>query len=193
MRRDLVAAAVCGVGGSLLIAACGGSAASSNANVGVCGGQTGTTSVETPHYIVVLVTGPPEATAGASAASAGEVVLSGALTTASGPGATHLELHICDRATGAVVTNLHPVVTLRNTSTDSPDVTLPVAVMEGSGQGVNDLHYGNNVLLQGGDAYAITVRIAAGDEVTLHYALAAASSAVSGTPVPNCMANHQLC
>lgn len=223
MRRDGVAAALCGVAGSLLVAACGGSDAATNANVGVCGGQTGTASVETPHYIVVLVTGPPEAAAGSAASSspatasaapssaaassasqtaaatsppagAGEVVLSGALTSVTGTGATHLELHICDRTTGAVVTNLHPVVTLRNTTTNSADVTMPVAVMEGSGKGVNDLHYGNNVKLQAGDAYTIAVRVAAGDTVTLQYAVAAARTPVaSGTPVPNCMSDHQLC
>lgn len=221
MRRDIVAATLCGVAGSIL-AACGGSPASSNANVGVCGGQTGSASADTAKYIVVLVTGPPESSApsaspsasavpspsasataapgspgspGASpsAAPGSEDVLSGALADVSGPGATHLELHICDRSTGAVVSDVRPAVTLQNISSGAPGVALPVAVMEGAGAGMNDLHYGNNVKLAGGDAYAITVHIDSTNVATLDYSVPAASPSAKGSPQPDCMSNHQLC
>ena len=45
---------------------------------------------------------------------------------------------------------------------------VPVAVMEGVGEGVADLHFGNNVQIRGGRAY--TVRVTHGsDHATFHF------------------------
>jgi hypothetical protein len=134
----------------------------------------------------------PSPSASASGTPGPEVVLSGALTDVSGAGATHVELHICKRTTGAVATALHPTITLRNISTGSPPVAMPVAVMEGAGEGVNDLHYGNNMQLEAGDAYAVTVRIGSGDIATLDYHAPQTGAPISPPPA-NCIVNHQLC
>ena len=165
-RRDCVA----GLGVlvvSAIVTACGGSTAASVAgnDAGVCGGQTGVSAARSQNYVVVLV--------------------------ATTRIATHLELHICSRSTGAVVTGLHPEVTLRNVSAGEQPVALPVAVLQDAGQGVNGTAYGNNVMLTGNQTYALDVKIAGSDAVSLTY-----ETPVTGpkrSPQPGCLQNHQLC
>lgn len=91
------------------------------------------------------------------------------------------------------MTSLHPAVSLHDTTTGAPAVAMPVAIMEGSGQGVNDLHYGNNVLLTAGDAYTITVRIDSANTVTLPYTVPTSPRPASASPAPNCLTDHQMC
>ena len=174
--RDVVAVANVVVVSSML-AACSGSATAPHAgnNAGVCGGQTGVSTATSQNYVVVLVAttqvGPGVATPSASPSPNSEppAVLSGTEAAVSGPGATHLELHICNRATGAVVSGLHPDVTLRNASIGAAPVGLPVAVLQDAGQGVNGIAYGNNVRLQEEQTYTIGVRIDSADAVTVSY------------------------
>lgn len=174
--RDAVAVANAVVVSSLL-AACGGSATAPQAghSAGVCGGQTGVSSATSQKYVVVLVAttqvGPGVATPSASPSStaAPPAVLSGTEAAVTGPGATHLELHVCNRATGAVVGGLHPDVTLRNATSGTAAVGLPVAVFQDAGQGVNGIAYGNNVRLEEEQTYTLGVRIDSADSVTLSY------------------------
>jgi hypothetical protein len=195
--RDTVAGASLVVV-STVLAACGGSASGSQAgnNAGVCGGQTGVSTATSQTYVVVLVAttqvGPGVATpqASPSPTPAPPAVLSGTEAAIIGAGATHLELHVCNRSTGAVVTGLHPEVTLRNVNGGAP-LTLPVAVVQDAGQGVNGTAYANNVRLDGEQTYAVDVRIDAADSVELSY-----EAPVTGpTPPPpaGCLDNHQLC
>ena len=195
--RDTVAGASL-VAVSALLAACGGSATAgqAGANSGVCGGQTGVSTATSQKYVVVLVAttqvGPGLATPSASPSPtpAPPAVLSGTEAAISGPGATHLELHVCNRSTGAVVTGLHPGVTLRNLNGGAP-LELPVAVVQDAGQGVNGTAYANNVRLDGEQTYAIDVRIDAADSVSLTYQ--APVTGPTPSPAPGCMDNHQLC
>ena len=77
----------------------------------------------------------------------------------------HLEVHICSREGRKVITAPSPSIVM--TSGRSRH-TLPVAVMEGVGAGVADLHFGNNVQTQSGHAY--TVRVTEGsDHATFHF------------------------
>ena len=205
MIRGGVVAAAAGLLASATIAACGADATSNNAstNVGVCGTAVGTASGRTPDYIVVLVAsgaGAAPSSAAPSSLSASspsaspipDVVVSGTLAHVSGAGATHIALSICQRSTGAVATGLHPDVTLRNATAGTTPVAMPVAVFEGKGQGVNDLHYGNNVNLEPGDIYTVTVAIDAANTVELTYQ--APSNAPTPTPgPPQCILNHQMC
>ena len=175
---------------SAMLAACGGSATAPQAgnNAGVCGGQTGVSTATSEHYVVVLVAttqvGPGVATPSASSSPTSDPpsVLSGSEAALSGPGATHLELHICNRATGAVVSGLHPDVTVRNASRGAAPVDLPVAVLQDAGQGVNGIAYGNNVRLEGEQTYAVGVRIDSADSVTLSYT----APPTGPTPSPGC-------
>lgn len=175
--RDAVAGASVLVVPAIL-AACGGSAAASQAGngAGVCAGQTGVSTATSTNYVVVLVAttqvDPSVASRSASpsATSAPPAVLSGTVAAIDGPGATHLELHVCNRSTGAVVTGLHPDVTLRNVN-GGATLALPVAVVQDAGQGVNGTAYANNVRLEGEQTYTIGVRIDAEDSVALLYAV----------------------
>lgn len=182
---------------ALALAACGGGATSTSstaAGAGVCDGQTGVSTATSQHYVVVLVAstqvGPGVATPSPSPSSAPPAVLSGTEAAISGPGATHLELHICNRSTGAVVTGLHPEVAVRNVNGGTP-LALPVAVVQDAGQGVNGTAYGNNVQLDGEQTYAVDVKIDAEDSVSLSYAVPVTGPTPS--PPPGCLDNHQLC
>jgi hypothetical protein len=203
--RGVVAIAACAFSLAAVLAGCGGSNSSPVVNgtgKGVCGGQTGVASGQTPSYVVVLVVQPlSDAVTGSSPTAAvsptpttpaGDNVISGSLANVSGPGAAHVEFYICDRSTGGIASRLHPAVTLRNDSADvSPD-TLPVAVLERSGQGVNDLHYGNNVSMEPGANYTISVRIDSSNAIDLAYQVP--DTGVVVTPgVPQCLLNHQMC
>lgn len=197
IRREVLAAAT-GLVAAATVAACSADATSNNAstNVGVCGTAAGSASGRTPDYVVVLAVsgagGAPSTATSSSASPVPDVVVSGTLAAVGGAGATHIALHICQRSTGAVATGLHPDVTVRNATAGTSPVAMPVAVLEGKGQGVNDLHYGNNVGLKPGDIYTITVHIDGANTVDLTYQ--APSSAATPTPgPPQCILNHQMC
>ena len=119
----------------------------------------------TASYHMALVIGPveemlPDATATATTGHAmqGEVMLRGQMMTLPGMsmgsnagGAMsapvedrHLEVHICSKSTGRVVQDAQPLITVSDTTAGGPSQQVPVAVMEGAGQGMVDLHYGNN-------------------------------------------------
>lgn len=168
---------------------------------GVCGGQTGVASGRTANYAVVLLVDPLSSAAGTAATPAasptpttpaGDDVISGSLTDLSGTGANHLEIYICNGSTGGIASGLHPAVTLRNDSSGSAPVTMPVAVLERAGEGVTGLHYGNNVTMEPGANYTISVRIDSSNAIDLAYQVPNASAVV--TPgVPQCLLNHQMC
>src|SRR5207249_1399740 len=123
----------------------------------------------TASYHMALVIGPveemlPDATATATTGHAmqGEVMLRGKIMTlpgmsmGSGGGAMsppvedrHMEVHICSK-NGKVVQDAQPQITVTDNSAGSTSQQVPVAVMEGAGQGTEDLHYGNNVVMAPG-------------------------------------------
>ena len=94
----------------------------------------------------------------------GEVMLGGMMGMNSGmsKGGTsmrHLEAQICSKQTGAVIANAKPTITLVDDSTGSMMSTkLPVAMMQGIGDGLEDFHYGNNVTMPSGRK--VTVKVA---------------------------------
>ena len=91
----------------------------------------------------------------------GEVMLRGGMSgmNMGGP-MRHLEVQICNRATGAVVTNASPKIFVFDaTAANAIPMQIPVAVMEGVGKGVADLHYGNNVSMAAGHKFTIRVRL----------------------------------
>jgi len=79
----------------------------------------------------------------------------------------HLEVHICTPA-GKVVTGAHPAITVN-------DAMVPVAVMEGVGEGAADLHYGNNVNLRPGQEVTVVVRLK-GQQAVFHATVSKSSS-----------------
>lgn len=62
----------------------------------------------------------------------------------------HLEAHIYNRASGAVVTDMVPTITITNESTGETRSLDDVMAMYDIQVGMNDLHFGNNVYLPDG-------------------------------------------
>ena len=94
--------------------------------------------------------------------TSGEEMLSGSMTTGMAgmtmpSGERHLEVHICT-AGGAVYTKGHPTISIVDTSAKALAVMMvPVATMEGIGEGSSDFHYGNNVALTAGHHLRVSV------------------------------------
>src|SRR5207302_7492627 len=155
----------------------------------------------TASYHMALVIGPaeqmlPEATATATTGHAmhSEVMLRGQMITlpgmgmGSGGGAMsppvedrHLEVHICSK-NGQVVQDAQPQITVTDNSAGGRSQQVPVAVMEGAGQGTQDLHYGNNVVMAPGHDF--TVLVAVGSEQATFTLKMPSSSPGSGTSGP---------
>jgi hypothetical protein len=79
----------------------------------------------------------------------GEEMLRGTMTSGAaltGGPIRHLEVQICERSTRVVVTNATPRIVVDD-RTKRKALVLPVSVMEGIGEGVADLHYGNNIAM----------------------------------------------
>jgi len=93
----------------------------------------------------------------------------------------HLEVHICSK-NGKVVQDAQPQITVTDNSAGSTSQQVPVAVMEGAGQGTEDLHYGNNVVMAPGHDF--TVLVAVGSEQARFKLKMPSSSPGSGTSSP---------
>jgi len=90
----------------------------------------------------------------------------------------HLEVHIANKATGAVVMDRMPMITI----IDSMGISraLDSMAMYGVMEGVSDWHFGNNVYL-GDGTYTISVQV--GNEQTVFKGLAVTSEATMA-PMP---------
>jgi hypothetical protein len=126
---------------------------------GAC--TTGSISKTGP-YVFALTIGPEEtmytpAQVKSKHPKTGEVMLAGEMVggmagmdMSTGP-QRHLEVHICTTS-GRVVTGAHPSITVNG-------AMVPVAVMEGVGEGTADYHYGNNVSLKAGQKANVVVKL----------------------------------
>jgi len=71
----------------------------------------------------------------------------------------HVEVHICDSASGAPAQHLTPTVTIKD-NTDGTDATpLPVSEVFGKGDDPANVHYGNNVAFPAGHQAEVAVTI----------------------------------
>jgi hypothetical protein len=128
---------------------------------------------KTAHYRLTLQIGPTETMyseteAKAKHPSSGEVMLSGRMAggmSATGhgmPGMTsmpdmrHIELHAYSLKTGKVVSDARVTIVL--TGADGKRHVQPIARMYGVIEGLEDLHYGNNAMVDPG-AYTVDVTI----------------------------------
>ncbi len=69
----------------------------------------------------------------------------------------HLEVHVFDSATGAVIANPVPSIAITDNTTGATRTLSDVMAMYNIQAGTSDLHFGNNVFLQDGDTYTIQV------------------------------------
>ena len=100
----------------------------------------------------------------------GEVMLRGSMSMggmAMGGSMRHLEVQICAKTANAVITNANPTIVVVDTTAHGMPMKVPIAVMEGIGKGVADLHYGNNVTMPAGHRFTITVTLK-GQRAILH-------------------------
>jgi hypothetical protein len=123
----------------------------------------------TQHYRLVLQIGSAEtmyseAEAKAKHPKSGEVMLSGKMAGIDHAmpgmmpmaGLRHVELHAYSLNTGNVVTDAR--VTIALTGGDKKRHSVPIARMYGVTEGLDDLHYGSNVMLSPGD-YAVDATV----------------------------------
>ena len=95
----------------------------------------------------------------------GEVMLGGMMGMDSGmsmggSSMHHLEAQICSKKTGAVIANAKPTITLVDDSAGGMMTKkLPVAMMQGIGDGLEDFHYGNNVTMPSGRKLTVKVTL----------------------------------
>jgi hypothetical protein len=171
------------------LAGCGSSASSTTTKAartplvasGCRASSAGDQTVTTATYVFLLHVGFPEkmrmltaAQAKAKHITTGELMLGGSMAMPSGGMRAHMttrhvEIHICTRASGKVVTNAMPSISAVPTSGGTA-VHVPVMVMQGVTAGSPDLHYGNNVPLRLGTRYRITARLG-GEQASFDYAV----------------------
>ncbi len=176
---------------TVALAACGSSSSSTKASPSsaslapACRAATAVDqTVTTTAHVFLLHVGSEErmvmlsrAEAKAKHIASGELMVAGAMSGGTSSGAMtghmtmrHLEVHICERPSGKVVTGAMPAITVTSSSGGAPE-QVPVVVMEGISAGAGDLHYGNNVALRPGATYAVTVRLGA-DRAAFKYTVA---------------------
>ena len=181
----------------LSLGACG--KAGTVGSAGACAPASGGISAKatTASYQMALDVGPREQMLAPGQSGQGEVMLRGEMADtpgamgsgsmgsghAMGSGAMatdrHLEVHICSKKTGKVVQDANPVITLTDDTAGGQPQSVPVAVMQGAGMGVEDLHYGNNVVMAGGHSFTVRVQLDAQSAV-FHVAIPVQSTGSGG-------------
>ena len=170
---------ICVLGAMLVFASVGAAGAETAAPAAAgCKSATGVRTAVTPRYRFALRIGMPEkmytrAQLRTMHPKSGEVMLRGAMSgmggMSMGASMRHLEIQICSRKTSAVVSDANPTIVVVDSSSKMTTM-VPVAVMEGVGEGVADLHYGNNVAMRAGHWFAIAVTLK-GERARFHLRL----------------------
>jgi hypothetical protein len=138
-----------------------------------------TRTASTSSYKLTLSVGPVEAmytTAELKAKhpKSGEVMVGGSASMGGmsmGAANHHLEVHVLSRTTGKVVTNAAPAIMLTDTTAMGGMAMaekVNAMAMEGIGEGVADLHYGDNVKLAAAHRYKVVVTVK-GEKATFSF------------------------
>ncbi len=158
---------------ALVCAACGGgsgspSAASSSgggtaSSVVGCDTSGAAATATTANYRYVLDVLPVGAMYGPApvptAYPSGAVVMfGGAMTTADGPQARDVQVHICLRGNNHVLLDAAPKITLKDTTAGTTQ-QVPIATMQSATAGQPDYHYGNNLVVPPGHSFVATVSL----------------------------------
>jgi hypothetical protein len=129
------------------------------------GGKTVTVTTVAGPYRLTLVVGPLEqmwtmAQMQAKHPKTGEVMISGSMAMGgmNGPMPNHhLELHVYQKTTGKVVSNVMVSITIYSAKGMLVE-KVPISVMQGIKEGPANRHYGNNVSLKDG-SYSVQVQV----------------------------------
>lgn len=153
---------------------------------GACSPGSNITSTQfTPSYVMVLDVGPPQPMytkkqAAAQSPTSGEIMLGGTMMNEQDMGdmsgdmggmdmgdsaapassdVKHLVVRICHRDEGEVVTDATPEIHVTDVTTGGEDTEVPVAKMQGIGEGPDDIHYGNDTTMPSGHRFAVEVHL----------------------------------
>ena len=124
---------------------------------------------ETGSFKIALAIGPAETMlmpSQASSAKGGEVMVqmpgmsmpAMSMMDRGQPVNHHVEAHIYDKSSGAVLDGVMPVMTITNQANGASRKIDPVMAMYGVAEGKSDLHYGGNVYLPDG-TYTVTATV----------------------------------
>ena len=195
----LVLSACGGASTPTAAAAAGASGAADDGTValptGACSpGENITSTQFTPSYVMVLDVGSTQPMytkkqVASQAPTSGEIMLGGEMMTqedmggmsgmdgdmAMGDGTRasadkHLVVRICHRDEGEVVTDADPEIHITDVTGGGEDAAVPVAKMQGIGEGPDDIHYGNDTPMPAGHEFTVEVHLddeAATFQVTL--------------------------
>jgi hypothetical protein len=100
----------------------------------------------------------------------GEIMLGGEMSTVAKTAGTkvyHLEVHICTKQSGAVVTRLKPLIVVTGPGAGMTSMSVPSAIMVGVGMPITDYHYGNDLALKPGSRINVEVTVK-GQVATFH-------------------------
>ena len=136
------------------------------------------------NYKLTLMVGPQEqmytqAQVGQQHPTSGEVMVSGSMSmpesspmtgmatplasTASGmamgTNVEHLELHVYDNSSGKTVTDANVTIEVIDNTAQNMSTNVPIATMYGVQAGMDDFHYGNNVVMPPNRDYTVNVAI----------------------------------
>lgn len=132
-------------------------------------GSTKTTTAKSKGSTTTTAGAGMAGMSGSSGSMAGMAGMSGSSTGTSAVPASsyrHLEIHICSRSTGKVLSGLNPAIKVVDDTAHDMSTPVPVAVMQGINQPL-DLHYGNNVVMPPGRTFTVTVTLGT-DKATFH-------------------------
>lgn len=129
-------------------------------------GDTAERTASTASYNLTLDVGPMEMMltpdqAKAQKATSGEIMASVpgmGMPMAMAQGNRHVELHVYQKAGGAVVKDATVTITLTNAATNASIAVQPIMAMYGVAQGEADWHYGNNAQV-GDGTYRATATV----------------------------------
>jgi hypothetical protein len=148
-----------------LVPALAASAAPTAASM-VASGCSGSMVVKTKSYVFALSIGTFQqmyspAQVKAKHLKSGEVMVRGQMMgmNMAMSGQRHLEVHICSRSSGKVVSGAHPTITVSDLTAKGKMEMMPVAAMYGIKQGPSDYHYGNNIAMTAGHSYHVSVKL----------------------------------
>jgi hypothetical protein len=135
-----------------------------------------TRTATTVTYKLTLSVGPvetmyTEAEVKAKHPASGEVMVGSSMGMdgmSMGAANRHLEVRVRSRATGKVVTNASPTIMLSDTTAMAMAEKVDAIAMEGIGEGVADLHYGDNVKVSAGHVYKVLVTVK-GEKATFSF------------------------
>jgi hypothetical protein len=125
-----------------------------------------TKAVVTPHYVVVVNVLPSEqmmtmTDMQMNHPTEGELIVNGK-GNPTGEEVRHVEAHVYDRSTGKALTGVVPTITVTNRTTGQVETVEPT-LMQDVIIGPLDLHFGNNVPVQGNSD--VSVRVSVNGEV----------------------------